>query len=75
MFHPRTLNNKINRLHEKVLRIVYGDCNSKLDKLLVKDSFFSINHRNIQTFKYSNSNIQIFSSIQFGQIIECSFTN
>ena len=75
MFHPRTLNNKINRLREKVLRIVYGDCNSKLDKPLDKDSFFSINHRNIQTFKYSNSNIQIFSSIQFGQMVECSFTN
>ena len=25
MFHSRTLNNKINRLHEKALRIVYGD--------------------------------------------------
>ena len=29
MFHSRTLNNKINRLHEKALRIVYGDSKSK----------------------------------------------
>ena len=49
MFHLRTFNNKINRLHEKALRIAYGDCNCKLDKLFEKDSFFSIHHRNIQT--------------------------
>ena len=25
MFHSRTLNNKINRLHERCLRIIYND--------------------------------------------------
>ena len=59
MFHSRTLNNKINRLHEKALRIVYGDNKSKFDELLGKDGFFSIHHRNIQTlaieiFKFLN---------------------
>ena len=29
MFHSKTLNNKINRLHEKALRIVYGNYKSK----------------------------------------------
>ena len=28
MFHSRTMNNKINRLHEKALRIIYSDYKS-----------------------------------------------
>ena len=46
MFHSRTMNNKINRIHE---RLVYSDHVSSFDELLKKDQSFSIHHRNIQS--------------------------
>ena len=49
MFHSRTMNNKINRIHERALRLVYSDHVSSFDELLKKDRSFSINHRNIQS--------------------------
>ena len=49
MFHSRTLNNKINRLHERTLRIVYSDYKSSFCELLEKDKSFSIHHKNIQS--------------------------
>ena len=49
MFHSRTLNNKISRLHERTLRIVYSDYKSSFCELLEKDKSFSIHHKNIQS--------------------------
>ena len=37
MFHCRTMNNKINHLHERCLRIVYSDKTSPFEKLLETD--------------------------------------
>lgn len=48
MFHSRMSNSKINRLHERALRIVYNDYESSFQSLLEKDSSFSIHHQNIQ---------------------------
>ena len=48
MFHDRSLNNKINRLHERALRIVYKDDSSSFQYLLEKDKSVSIHHQNIQ---------------------------
>ena len=48
MFHSRTLNNHINRLHKRALRLVYKDTNSTFHDLLAKDKSFSIHHRNLQ---------------------------
>lgn len=49
MFHSRKLNNRINRIHERALRIVYRDNASSFDDLLSEDESFTIHERNIQT--------------------------
>ena len=49
MFHSRIMNNKINRIHERALRLVYSDHVSSFDELLKKDRSFAIHHRNIQS--------------------------
>ena len=48
MFHSRTLNNKLNRLHERYLRIVYNDKKSTCKYLLVRDRSVSVHIRNLQ---------------------------
>ena len=48
MCHSRLMNNKINRLHEKCLRIVYSGKISSFEELLDKDGSASIHTRNLQ---------------------------
>ena len=48
MFHNRKLNNHINRIHERALRIVYQNKNSPFEELLAKDGSFRIHDRNLQ---------------------------
>ena len=47
MFHSRSLINKINRLHERCLRIIYKDRHSNFEKLRNKDNSVSIHYNNI----------------------------
>ena len=47
VFHSRALNNKINRLHESCLRIIYNDKLSNFEELFHKDNSVSIPHNNI----------------------------
>ena len=42
------MNNKINKLHERALRLVYKDKSLTFKQLLEKDQSFSIHERNIQ---------------------------
>ena len=49
MFCSRTINARINRIHERSLRIVYNDYDSTFSELLTTDKSFTIHHRNIQT--------------------------
>ena len=48
MFHSRSLNNRINKIHCRALRIVYQDSKSSFEELLQKDNSFTIHDRNIQ---------------------------
>ena len=48
MFHNRRYNNKINRLHERMLRIVYKDYKSSFAELLSDNKSFTVYHKNVQ---------------------------
>ena len=48
MFHSRTLNYRINNLHERSLRLVYKDHDTTFEQLLEKDNSFPIHSRNLQ---------------------------
>ena len=48
MSRSRRLNNKINTIHERALRITYQDNMSTFQELLNKDNSISIHHRNLQ---------------------------
>ena len=48
MIHNRKLNKKINKVHERALRIVYGDHNTSFSELLNIDKSVTIHQRNLQ---------------------------
>ena len=48
MYHSRTMNNKINTLHERSLRLVYNDTKLSFQQLLIEDNSVCIHHRNLQ---------------------------
>ena len=48
MFHSRTLNSRINKLHERALRVTYADETSTFEELLHIDGALTIHERNLQ---------------------------
>ena len=48
MYHNRRHNNKINHLHERMLKIVYKDYKSSFPELLSEDKSFTVYHKNVQ---------------------------
>ena len=48
MCHSRTLNSKINKLHERSLRLVYDDGQSTFEELLNIGKSVTIHHRSVQ---------------------------
>ena len=50
MLHNRSLNNRINIIYERALRIVYNDKTCTFEALLLKDKSVTIHQRNMQHF-------------------------
>ena len=48
MFHSREINNRINNIHERALRLAYKDYQSSFEMLLRKDGSVTIHHKNLQ---------------------------
>ena len=69
MFHSHIIKNKINRLHERCLRLLYGDKLSSFEKLLEQDKSVMIHTRNLQILAtemlkvYRNVSPSFFSEI------------
>ena len=55
MFHSRILNNKINKVHERALRLVYKNDDLNFQELLDLDNSVTIHQNNLQT---GNRNVQ-----------------
>ena len=49
MFHSRKQNKRMNKIHERALRILYKGDRSSFELLLQKDCSFTMHERNIQT--------------------------
>ena len=48
MFHSRKLNQRINSIHERTLRVAYQDYKSTFLELLQRDNSITIHQRNLQ---------------------------
>ena len=48
MCHSRTMNKRINKLHERALRVVYPERDLTFEQLLKKDNGFTVHERNLQ---------------------------
>lgn len=62
MFHSRLLSNKINKLQQRCLRIIYSDKKSNFEELLIEDSYVSVRHISIQRlstemYKFANETL------------------
>ena len=72
MFHDRSVNKKINKIHERALRIAYKDSSTSFEDLLKKEESVSIHQRNLkllatEIFKIQNNLNPCFVKLIFVQ--------
>ena len=48
MNHNKSINKKINNLHERTIRLIYSDHSSNFQELLQRDNSVTIHQKNIQ---------------------------
>ena len=51
MLHNRTINNCINNIHERALRLAYEDNQPSFKELIEKDHYVTVHHRNLQVLE------------------------
>ena len=74
MFHNNRLNTKINKLHERALRIIYSnDSELTFDELLDKDNSFCIHHQNIKSLAIEM--FKVVNNLSEGMIKDLFMTN
>ena len=59
MFHSRKVNNKINKLHERALRLVYKNNTLSFEELLTMNNSFTAHHRNLQNLPLNCTKLKI----------------
>ena len=74
MYCSRTMNTKINRIHERALRLVYQDYASTFEELLMQDNSLCFHHRNIhqvaiEMYKVKNDLSPQFMKDIFNEIV------
>ena len=67
MCHNRTYNNKLNRLHERCLQLIYSDKRSIFEDLLEKDNSVSIHHKNLQALAIEMFKVHTKTSLEIMQ--------
>ena len=50
MFYSKEVDNRINHIHERALRIPDRDTGSTFQELLIRDGYVTMHHRNLQIF-------------------------
>ena len=63
MCNTRNCNNKVNRIHERAVRVVYQDFQSSFTGLHIKDNSFTIHQRNLYFLAMKILKINIFPEI------------